>query len=296
MFSQSLGREEHVNMIGKDARPAMITKPGITRWLLVGIYLASAGCLLAAPEWQASLSKEPPGSFAPLRSLHGKYVFGWSGFTAATAEVRFSRAGEDRCQVEGSGRTIGLARALWRYDVNYRALASATDLRPIESNQTDAYRAKKITTHLVFNSTGVRRARSETPPPSSGQTKSKDWDFPNLFDLQTSVLYLRSQPLQPQSVYRLVVYPATNAYLATATILGREKLSVRAGSYNAIEIDLQLQRIGKNLDLQPHRKFRRATIWVSDDPDRLVLRIEAQVFIGTVFAELQSVHFDEPRG
>jgi hypothetical protein len=106
---------------------------------------------------------------------------------------------------------------------------------------------------------------------------------------------LRSQPLQAQSVYRLVVYPATNAYLATATVLGREKLSVRAGSYNAIKIDLQLQRIGKNLDLQPHRKFRRATIWVSDDPDRVVLRIEAQVFIGTVFAELQSVHFDEPR-
>jgi hypothetical protein len=67
---------------------------------------------------------------------------------------------------------------------------------------------------------------------------------------------------------------------------------VRAGTYNAIKLDLQLKRIGKNLELEPHRKFRRATIWVSDDAERLILRIEAQVFVGTVFAELQSVRFD----
>jgi len=47
--------------------------------------------------------------------------------------------------------------------------------------------------------------------------------------------------------------------------------------------------------LEPHRKFRRGTIWVSDDAERLLLRIEAQVFVGTVFAELQSVNFDSPR-
>ena len=282
-----------MEMIERNAAQIM-SQPRRRLGLLLGSLLALVSSLSAAPDWQANVSKEPAGNFPPLRPLNGKYIFGWSGFTAATAEVHFTRP-DDRCQVEGSGRTIGLARALWRYDVTYRASATAASLRPIESNQVDDYRAKKITTHLVFNNAGVRRSRSETPAPSGGQPKPKDWQFPNLLDLQTSVLYLRSQPLQSKSVYRLVVYPATNAYLATATVLGREKLSVRAGNYNAIKIDLQLQKIGKNLDLQPHRKFRRATIWVSDDSDRVVLRIEAQVFIGTVFAELQSVHFDETR-
>jgi hypothetical protein len=55
---------------------------------------------------------------------------------------------------------------------------------------------------------------------------------------------------------------------------------------------LQLNKIGKNLELEPHRKFRRATIWLSDDADRIILRIEAQIFVGTVFAELQSVRFE----
>jgi len=167
-------------------------------------------------------------------------------------------------------------------------------LRPVETQQTERYRSKEITTHLTFTNNGVIRARTEGQG-SSAATKTRESSFPNLFDLHSALLYLRSQPLRDRSVYRVVVYPATSAYLATITVVGREKVSVHAGSYNAIKVDLQLNRIGKKLDLQPHRKFRRATIWVSDDSDRILLRIEAQVFVGTVFAELQSVRFDNPK-
>jgi hypothetical protein len=69
-------------------------------------------------------------------------------------------------------------------------------------------------------------------------------------------------------------------------------VTVRAGTYNAIKVDLQLKRVGKNLELEPHRKFRRATVWLSDDANRIPLRIEAQIFVGTVFAELQAMRFD----
>src|SRR4029077_231469 len=98
--------------------------------------------------------------------------------------------------------------------------------------------------------------------------------------------------LKDHAVYRIAVYPATSAYVATVTVLGRERTSVRAGSYNSIKLDLQLKRIGKNLDLEPHRKFRHATAWVSDDANRILLRLEAQIFVGSVFAELQSIQFD----
>src|SRR5438477_3331357 len=120
MFSQSLGHEGSVEMIGKKP-PATIIARAWWKWCLrLGCYLAPACSLLGTPDWQTSLSNEAPGNFPPLRPWHGKYFFGWSGFTAATTEVRFSRLGLDRCEVEGSGRTVGLARALWRYDVSYR--------------------------------------------------------------------------------------------------------------------------------------------------------------------------------
>jgi len=248
-----------------------------------------------AANWQASLSKDPPGDFPEPRPLRANYVFGWSGITAATAEVHFTQPGEDRFQLEGTGRTVGLVRALWRLDLNYRAIADANTLRPVEVNQVESYRWKKLTTHLTFTSSGVRRVRTDSQATSPGSNTPKDFNFSNLYDLHAAMLYLRSQPLHDRSVYRIVVYPATSAYLATVSVVGREKISVRAGSYNAIKCDLRLNRIGKNLELQPHRKFRRASIWVSDDSDRVLLRAEAQIFVGSVFAELRSIHFETAR-
>jgi len=258
----------------------------------ISILLASWSGSFAA-DWQAKLSKEPAGNFPELRPLRASYRFGWSGVTAATGEVHFTKPSNDRFQLEGTGRTIGFVRALWKLDVTYRAVANSQTLAPIETQQSESYRSKKLATHLTFTNSGVTRGRTEGES-AGAKTTTRDFTFPNLFDLHSAALYLRSQPLKQGSIYRLPIYAATNAYLATVTVTGREKCSVRAGTYNAIKLDLQLKRIGKHLELEPHKKFRRATIWVSDDAERLILRIDAQIFVGTVFAELQSVRFDHP--
>ena len=259
----------------------------------IGLLFAFCASSLAA-NWQTTVTKDPAGNFPELRPVHASYHFGWSGLTAATGEVHFTKPSRDKFQFDGTGRTIGLVRVLWKLDVNHRAAASAETLHPIETQQTESYHWKKIYTHLAFTSSGVTRTRTESQG-GTAETKTGHFSFPDLFDLHSAALYLRSQSLRDRSVYRIVVYPGTSAYLATLTVLGREKISVHAGTYNAIKLDLQLKRVGKHMELEPHRKFRRATIWVSDDTDRLLLRVEAQIFVGTVWVELQSVHFDNPK-
>ena len=177
-------------------------------------------------------------------------------------------------------------------DVTHHAVADAVKLRPTEMEQTENFRSKIFVRKLIFwpdwrdaDSCGNKR-RLAAP------VTTKQINFPNLFDLDSAMLYIRSQTLRDYSVQRIVVFPATSAYLATITVTGREKISVAAGSFKAIKCDSQLSRIGKNGELQPHKKFRRGTIWISDDNDRLVLRVEAQIFVGTVFGELQSVRFE----
>jgi hypothetical protein len=257
---------------------------------LLAVCSPLALALAAVTDWQSSVTKIPPGSFAELRPLRATYNFGWSGLTAATAEAHFSKRSDNRFQFEGGGRTVGLARALWRYDVDFRALSDAATLRPIETDQTETVRSKKIATHLSFSNSGVNRARAE----NGLAPTSRDLLLPNVFDLHSAVLYLRSQPLKDGASYRVIVYPTTSAYLATVTVAGREKITVHAGTYNAIKVDLKLSKVDKELVLQPHRKFRKATAWISDDSDRIILRAEAQIFIGTIFGELQSVKFANP--
>lgn len=274
-------------------RPAKISIRIRSPILLASFALLALCSSSLADNWEATLSKDPPGNFPELRPLHASYRFGWSGLTAATGDVHFTKPSENKFQLDGTGRTIGFVRALWKLDINYQAVASADTLRPIETRQVESYRSKKIVTHLAFTTNAVTRTRTEGK--NASESKTRQFNFPNLFDLFSAMLYLRSQPLKDHSVYRLVAYPATNAYLATVTVVDREKIAVHAGSYNAIKLDLQLKRIGKHRELEPHRKFRRATIWVSDDSERLLLRIEAQVFVGTVFADLQSVRLDNPK-
>ena len=115
---------------------------------------------------------------------------------------------------------------------------------------------------------------------------------------ETDTLTIANVTTNDAGVYQVTAtnaFGGTNSDPATLTVVGRETISVHAGSYRAIKIDLHLNKVGKNLELEPHKKFRRATLWVSDDSDRILLRIEAQIFVGTVFAELQSVEFDNPK-
>jgi uncharacterized protein DUF3108 len=260
-----------------------------TIWTAI-VLLGLCSSSLAA-DWQSTLTREPPGNFPQLRPLRASYRFGWAGLTAATGEVHFTAPSADKFQLDGKGQTIGFVRALWKLDADFHAVANSQTLRPIETQQTENYRKKKLVTHLTFTSNGVTRARRESRDGATA-TKTRQFDFTDLFDLPSAMLYLRSQPLTDGSVHRVVVYATTNAYLVTVTVAGRDEISVRAGTYKAIKVDLRLDRVGKHLELEPHRKFRYGTIWVSDDRDRLLLRIEAQIFVGTVFAELQSVRFD----
>src|SRR5215469_13137040 len=148
------------------------------------ILLAPWASSLAA-DWQATLSKGPAGNFPELRPLRAFYRFGWSGVTAATGEIHFTKPSNDRFQLEGTGRTIGLVRALWKLDVTYRAVANSQTLAPTETQQSESYRSKKIVTHLTFTSSGVTRARTEGQSDNI-ETKSKQFAFPNLFDLHSA--------------------------------------------------------------------------------------------------------------
>ena len=261
-----------------------------------------AGCLLFVPSlpivvaqgWESTISPHIPGSFPQLRPVRVSYGFGWNGITAAMAEIRLSSAVEGHLQLDVAGHTSGVARSLWNFDVTHVSTTDAHTLRPIQVRETEDLRAKKVETELSFTPQGVTSKRDEKRD-SSVKSKTRHFDLPNIHSIDSALLYLRSQSLKPDAIQRIVVYPATSAYLCTITPAGREHITVPAGSYEAIKFDLQLNKIGKKRELLPHKKFRRATVWLSDDADRLVLRIEAQIFAGTVFTELQSVQFDESK-
>ena len=276
-------------------RQVMVSSNSCWRTCLVScLLLPAALSTVWAQGWESTVSPHAPGSFPQLRPVRVSYGFGWNGITAAAAEMRLSKSVDGHLQLDATGHTTGLARSLWNFDGTHVSTIDAQTLRPIQVREAEVLRSKKMETELSFTPQSVISKRNETRGPSV-KSKTRYCDLPNVHSIDSALFYLRSQSLKPDAIQRIVVYPATAAYLCTVTPVGREQITVPAGSYEALKLDLQLSKIGGKRELLPHKKFRRATIWLSDDSDRLVVRIEAQIFAGTIFTELQSVQFEEPR-
>jgi hypothetical protein len=253
----------------------------------------SAGSLHGA-DWRDSLTSPQPGSFPPLAPLTATYRFGWGALSAARADFDFARTPRGELRLTVTTATTGAVRALWCLDAKHEALCRPASLAPLSLVQTETYRDESHRTRVTFDAAGVSRLR-ESKPTEGKPAKTRRFKCPHVFDLQTALLFVRSQPLRRGDVHRFVVYPATDAYLASVRVLGREKVQTAARSGDAIKLDVQLQAIDKKLALVPHKKFKRATAWLSDDRDRLLLKVSAEISVGSVWVELERVRFSARR-
>jgi hypothetical protein len=243
-----------------------------------------------ADDWRKTLTAPTPGAFPALRPLRAKYRFGWSSFDAAEAGFEITRNGDNLLKLEVAVRSKGVVRKLWKMDGTHVAVCHAATLRPVSMMQVETYKKETLTTKLDFSEKGVARLR-EAKPADKNPPKTKRFEFAGLFDLFTAMLFVRSQPLQTGDVLRLVVYPATDPYLAEVEVRGREQIEVADEKRDAIALGIKLRRITKKLEIAPHAKFKRATAWIGADRDRLLLKIEAEVFVGSVRTELEEVKF-----
>jgi hypothetical protein len=257
---------------------------------IAAILALSTSTLLAAPapDWQATLTAKP-GKFPPLRPLTAHYEFGWSGLKAAEADTRFSREGAKN-QLALTARSTGMARTLWKMDTAATSLCERDSLRPISLKQTETYSKKTFVTTVDFTRESVTRLRV-VQPPDKAAPKPKTFKAANAQDLQSALLLIRSQPLRDGDEVVACVYPGNSGYLATIKVAGRETVKAAGRDWPAIRCDLSLRAINKDFTLAPHAKFKKASAWLSDDADRLLLRIDAEVFVGRVWAELKQVNF-----
>ncbi|MBV9489091.1 MAG: DUF3108 domain-containing protein [Verrucomicrobia bacterium] len=260
--------------------------------------LVLLGCLIGSttgaedkPEWVQELtSRRSPGEFPPAPSMHMVYRFGWSGIPAARADVHF-HATHSVYETDATGGTYGFPRTLFRLDVVHHSVTDRATLHPLHLFQEERYRSETVRTTVDYKPTELISLREVTP--AKDPAKSRTFDLTPVFDMQSALLWLRSTPLQPGQRETLIVWPSNAPYLATVMVTGRERVRVAGEERPAIKLELQLKRIDKTLQLQEHKKFKSARGWLSDDDLRIPLRLEADIFIGYVYAELES---SQPEG
>jgi len=239
--------------------------------------------------WREEAAALRPGNFPPPPgNLDARYVFGWSGISAAAADVKLERGAGGVWNATVRGGTTGAARKLWKLDAEFQSEIAEQGWQSVYCVLTEKYQRYRVTETSEFRPGGVRSQREST---KEGASPGKWLNFyvSGLRDMAGALLLARSQALNNGDRISLAVFPGEWMYLVRLKVLGREELRWQGQKRNAIRCSLEIDWIGKDYTLKPHKKFQRGTVWVSDDELRLPLRVEVKVFIGSVFAELVEV-------
>ena len=232
-----------------------------------------------------------------MRSFNASYGLIWGSLQAAHVEAQcVSSPATREIRTTFKATTTGAARALYKLDATHISVVDRTTLLPIWLEQTELNSRKHSFSRVDFTPAGAVRVdrdlkKDEHDPTAIG--KPRRYRYPGLYDMQSVLLYLRSLPLAPGDEKTLPFMTASTPYVATVKVLGRGRVKVKAGEFAAIECSLKLEKIKKDGTLELRKGFKSARAWISDDANRLLIKAESEVFIGSVSLELEQVTYTD---
>ncbi len=249
------------------------------------------------PSWYDRVNAGVPGAFAPVRSFDASYRLIWGSLQAAQVDAQcVSSPAKHEIHTTFKVTTTGAARALYKLDATHVSVVNRDTLQPVYLEQTELNSRKHTFSRVDFNpveAVRVDRDLNKDPHDPTATGKPRHHRYPNLYDMQSVLLYLRSLPLATGDEKTLPLMTSGSPYLATIKVVGRDRVKVKAGEFAAIECALKLEKIKKDGTLEPRKGFKSAHAWISDDANRLLIKAESEVFIGSVSLELEQVTFPD---
>ena len=269
--------------------PPPITLPRrLPALLLAGLALLSP---LAAQDWTSTQTSPRPGPHPAIPPQRLEFQLSWKGMVQA-GTVRIDFAPKDARKpgllvVRSSARSTGAASSLFPYEHSFWSEIHPNSLRPRYFHAVEKDKKETVTT-IVHHHPGLTECEETTRNHKSGKSNTRNHEFRHapVFDLFSAMLHVRSQKLAKGDRIRIVIQPFENPYLLDVESHGPE---VHEGR-KAIRLTVSMRKINRDTrELIPYRKLKRpATLWLTDDADRIPLELRAAVFIGDVRATLKS--------
>ncbi|MGC4016172.1 MAG: DUF3108 domain-containing protein [Luteolibacter sp.] len=253
--------------------------PFVAVW---GLTLASA--LSAAPAWQAELTPFGSPAHPRLAPCRLDYRVSWKGLIDAGAiHLEFGNPANAKggsFVATSTGESTGPASALYDFKSWYWSEMESGSLRPKVFHTVEDVDKRRITYHLDYSSKGVSWQRNTKILSNGFQYDNKgDFAFSPVHDIFSAMLFVRGRKLNNGDNIAFVIQPGDDPYLVRAHVDDRE---VHDG-HSSIRITVTMLKIDSaSLTLLPYKKLKEATLWLSDDADRVPLEIRAGVFIGDV--------------
>ncbi len=245
----------------------------------------------AAPTWQRELTSPAPGAFPKPVPSTLEFHLSWKGMIqAGTCRIEFAPAKVKKpgnYVVLSNSASVGAAALLFEYHSNFWSEIDPATLRPNYFRAEETDDKEKVATTVRHLPTQVETEEiNKLLKTGTSKTTKRIFAFAPVFDIFSAMLHVRSQKLDTGDQITLAILPFDTPYLLKVKVEGRE---VHEGR-KAIRLTVGMRKIDrKTLDLVAYKKLKKdATMWLSDDADRIPIELRAAVFIGDVRATLVS--------
>lgn len=125
--------------------------------------------------------------------------------------------------------------------------------------------------------------KKEEPRPISGPLEM------NVVDILTSLYYVRSQQLEPGKDLVFDIVNREKQYPLIVKVLKKEKVKTDAGTFDCIVVEPQLR--GEGIFVSKGKSLK---VWLTDDEYKMPVKMQVEVFIGSVSAKLLEYKRQEP--
>ena len=110
-----------------------------------------------------------------------------------------------------------------------------------------------------------------------------------VLDMLTSLYYVRAQKLEVGHDVVLDIVNREKQYPLIVKVLKKETVKTPAGKFNCIVVEPQIR--GEGIFVAKGKSLK---VWLTDDKYKMPVKMEAEVFIGSVYAELQEYQRQAP--
>lgn len=115
---------------------------------------------------------------------------------------------------------------------------------------------------------------------------SYDFRTVDAHDAHSAMAAMRGWEAAPGEARRLYVIGGRRIWRTDVTWIGRETIGTRMGNQATVRLDGTSFRVKPDLSLEPKKSPRRFSVWMSDDADRVPLKVVAYTELGDVVIEL----------
>ena len=104
-----------------------------------------------------------------------------------------------------------------------------------------------------------------------------------VFDVLSALYYVRNPKIVLQGTIYFDIVNVNKQYPLKVVVHGKEKIKTKAGTFNCIVVEPMIS--GESIFVVKGKSLK---VWLTDDEYRLPVKLEVEVFIGSVKAELYS--------